>query len=141
MLLLTRSRLMVRMGPGNGRFIDLSPIENLKLTRNDIAQWLQTSMRWAPFALYPLMLFFTYCLRSVQILIYGGIGMVLALMLKRPLPFGAAVSVAVMAMTPVILVDTLIMLLGVQLPLWGIGSFVVAFAYLFFGIRAATAET
>ena len=63
-------------------------------------------MRWAPFALYPLMLFFTYCLRSVQILIYGGIGMVLALMLKRPLPFGAAVSVAVMAMTPVILVDT-----------------------------------
>jgi hypothetical protein len=141
MLLLTRSRLMVRLGPGNGRFIDLKPIEKLQLTRSDIAQWLQTSLRWAPFALYPLMLFFTYGLRTVQVLIYGGIGLVLALMLKRPLPFGAAVSVAVMAMTPVILVDTLIMLLRVQLPLWGLGSFVVAFAYLFFGIRAATEKT
>jgi hypothetical protein len=58
--------------------------------------------------------------------------------MKHKMPFGAAASVAVMAMTPVIIVDTLAMLLKIDLPLWGLGSFIVALAYLFFGIRAAT---
>ncbi|MBL0713292.1 MAG: DUF1189 family protein [Desulfosarcina sp.] len=137
-LLLTRSRLIARLGAGDSRVIDLSPIEQMRLTRDDFYQWLQTTLQWAPFVLYPLTIFFTYCLRTVQVLIYGGIGLVVASLLKRTIPFGAAVSVAVMAMTPVILIDTLIMLLKIQLPLWGIGSFVLAFAYLFFGIRAAT---
>ena len=73
MLLLTRSGLMERFGSGDSRVIDLSPIEKLHLTRNDIDQWLQTSLRWAPLILYPLMLFFSYCLRTVQVLIYVGI--------------------------------------------------------------------
>ena len=138
MLLLTQSRLMARIGSGNSRVIDLRPIEKLYLTRDDISQWLQASLRWAPIVLYPLMLFFSYCLRTVQILIYGGIGVAVAMLLKRPLPFGATVSVAVMAMTPVILIDTLLMLLKIDLPYWDNGSFVVALVYLFFGIRAAT---
>jgi hypothetical protein len=138
MFLLTRSRLLAQLGTGQSRVIDLQPIDRLTLTREDIAAWLQTSLRWAPLALYPLMVLFSYCLRTLQILIYGGIGLVLAMLLKRPLSFGAAVSVAVMAMTPVIMVDTLIMLLKIHLPLWGVGSFVMAFAYLFFGIHAAT---
>ena len=137
MLLLTRSKLMARIGPGDSRVFDLGAIETLQLTQSDMAQWLQTSLRWAPFVLYPLTLFFTYCLRTLQVLIYAGIGMVMASLLKRAMPFGAAASVAVMAMTPVILIDTLIMLARIHLPLWGIGSFVVAFGYLFFGIRAA----
>ena len=140
MLLLTRSQLMARIGPGDSRVIDLGAIDALRLTQGDMAQWLQTSLRWAPFVLYPLALFFTYCLRTVQVLIYAGIGMVMASLLKRALPFGAAASVAVMAMTPVILIDALIMILNIHLPLWGLGSFIVAFGYLFFGIRAATDE-
>lgn len=138
MLLLTRSRLMARIGSGDSRVIDLGSIEELYLTRDDIAQWLQTSLNWAPLVLYPLTVFFTYCLRTVQVLIYAAIGTVLAALMKHRIPFGAAASVAVMAMTPVILVDTLTMLLKIDLPLWGLGSFIVALAYLFFGIRAAT---
>ena len=138
MLLLTRTRLLARIGAGDSRVIDLSPIEALRLTRDDLDQWLQTSLRWFPIVLYPLALMFTYCMRLVQIMIYGGIGVVMASLLKRPLPFGATVSVAVMAMTPVIMIDTLIMITRINLPLWGPGSFVLAFAYLFFGIRAAT---
>ncbi len=138
MLLLTQSRLTARIGSGSSRVIDLRPIEKLDLTRDDIDQWLQTSLRWAPVVLYPLMLFFSYCLRTVQVLIYGGIGMAVAMLLRRPLPFGATVAVAVMAMTPVILVDTLLMLLKLDLPFWDTGSFVVALVFLLFGIRAAT---
>ena len=136
MLLLTRSRLMAQIGSGASRIIDLSPIDNLHLTRDDMAQWLQTSLRWAPVVLYPLMLFFTYCLRTVQILIYGAIGLVLASLMKSKISFGAAAAVAVMAMTPVILIDTLLMVFKIHIPLWNIVSFVVALAYLFFGIRS-----
>ncbi len=138
MLLLTRSQLMARIGSGGSRIIDLRPIEKLELTRNDVAQWLQTSLRWAPVVLFPLMLFFSFCLRTVQVVIYGGIGMVAAMLWKRPLPFGATVAVGIMAMTPVILIDTLIMVFALDVPFWGTGGFVVALAYLLFGIRAAT---
>ncbi len=138
MLLLTRSQLMARIGAGGSRIIDLQPIEKLELTRDDIAQWLQTSLNWAPIILFPLMLFFSFCLRSVQVLIYGGIGVIAAMLWKRPLPFGATVAVGIMAMTPVILIDTLFMVFALDVPFWGTGSFVVALAYLLFGIRVAT---
>ena len=138
MLLLTRSKLMARIGSGDSRIIDLQPIEKLELTRGDIARWLQTSLRWAPVVLFPLMLFFSFFLRTVQVLIYGGIGVVASVLWKRPLPFSAAVSVGIMAMTPVILIDTLVMVLRLDLPFWGYGGFVLALIYLLFGIWAAT---
>ncbi len=138
MLLLTRSQLMARIGSSGRRVIDLRPIDQLELTRDDIAQWLQTSLTWAPVILFPLMLFFSFCLRTVQVLIYGGIGVVASMLWKRPLPFGATVALSIMAMTPVILIDTLIMVLTLDVPYWGTGSFVVALGYLLFGIRAAT---
>ena len=138
MLLLTRSHLLARIGSDGSRIIDLQPIEELELTRDDIARWLDASLQWAPIVLFPLMLFFSFCLRTVQVMVYGGIGVVASMLWKRPLPFSAAVAVGVMAMTPVILIDTLIMLLRLDLPVWGWGSFVLALAYMLFGIWSAT---
>ena len=72
-----------------------------------------------------------------QALLYGGLGMALAALRKIPLSYGGAVSVAIMALTPVIILDALLVWTNTYLPLWGFGSFLLALGYLVFGIRSA----
>jgi hypothetical protein len=83
-----------------------------------------------------LVLGFAFVIRSVQALLYGGIAMVLASMLKIRLPLSAAVSIAIMAMTPVLLLDALMVWRQIVVPFWGLGGFLLAMGYLVFGIRS-----
>ena len=139
-LLLTGSRLAARLSANDHRVLDLSSIESLQINQAIVSQWLQDAQKWSPFILFPLVLGFSFIFRSVQALLYGGIGMMLASIQKFTLPLGASVSVAIMAMTPVILIDALLVLLDIYLPLWGLGGFLLALGYLVFGIRAAVRE-
>jgi hypothetical protein len=137
LLLLTASRLAVRLSPEDIRIIDLRPIASLQIDRTSVSQWVQDIQKWAPFILFPLALGFSFIFRSLQAVLYGGLGMALAALHKTPLTFGAAVSVAIMAMTPVLLLDALLTLTEIYLPLWGFVSFLLAVGYLVFGIRSA----
>jgi hypothetical protein len=136
-LLLTTSRLAVRLSPGDIRTIDLRPIASLEIDQLTVSQWLLDIQKWSPYILFPLALGFSFIFRSLQAVLYGGLGMALAALHKTPLTFGAAVSVAIMAMTPVILLDALLTLTDIYLPLWGLVSFLLAVGYLVFGIRSA----
>jgi hypothetical protein len=137
LLLLTASRLAVRLGPDDIRIIDLSPIDALQIDRAAVSQWLADIQAWLPFIVFPLALGFSFIFRSLQALLYGGLGVALAGLLKTPIAYGAAVSVAIMAMTPVLLLDAVLMLTHIYLPLWGVLGFLLAVGYLVFGIRSA----
>lgn len=139
-LLLTGSRLAARLSANDHRVLDLSQIKSLQINQAIVSQWLRDAQKWSPFILFPLVLGFSFIFRSVQALLYGGIGMMLASMQKFKLPLGASVSVAIMAMTPVLLLDALLVLLDIYLPLWSLGGFLLALGYLVFGIRAAVRE-
>jgi hypothetical protein len=135
-LLLTGSRLSARLSSSDIRVLDLSPIESLRINQTVVTQWLVDAQKWFPFILFPLTLGFSFIFRSVQALLYGAIGMGLASMHRFPLPFGAAVSIAIMAMTPVLLIDALLVLFDIYLPLWGIGGFILAMGFLWHGVRS-----
>jgi hypothetical protein len=135
-LLLTGSRLAARLSASDIRVLDLSSIESLRINQAAVSQWLQDAQKWFPFILFPLTLGFSFIFRSVQALLYGAIGMGLASMHRFPLPFGAAVSIAIMAMTPVLLIDALLVLFDIYLPLWGIGGFILAMGFLLHGVRS-----
>ena len=137
LMLLTASRLAVRLGPEDVRIVDLSPIDTLQIDQAAVSQWLADIQAWSPFIIFPLALGFSFIFRSMQALLYGGLGVALAGLLKTPIAYGAAVSVAIMAMTPVLLLDAVLMLAHIDLPLWGLLGFLLAVGYLAFGIRSA----
>jgi len=139
-ILLTQSRLAARLSAGDSRILDLRQIESMRIDRFIVSQWLQQAQTWSPFILYPLALGFAFIFRSIQAVFYGGLGMFVASMHRIRLPFQALVSVAIMAMTPFLLLDALLVLLDVYLPLWGAGGFLIAMGYLVFGIRSVTRE-
>ncbi len=141
LLLLTASRLAVRLGPEDIRIIDLSPIAALQIDQAAVSQWLADIQAWSPFILFPLALGFSFIFRSIQALLYGGLGVALAALQKTPIAYGAAVSVAIMAMTPVLLLDAGLMIAHIYLPLWGLLGFLLAVGYLVFGIRSAVRPT
>jgi hypothetical protein len=41
-----------------------------------------------------------------------------------------------MAMTPVLLIDALLVLFDIYLPFWGIGGFILAMGFLWHGVRS-----
>ena len=141
MILLTESRLAARLGAGDSRVLDLSPIQSMRVDRFTVSQWLDQAQAWSPFLLFPLALGFAFIFRSIQALFYAALGMVVASMHRIRLPYKALVSVAIMAMTPFLLVDALLVLLGIYVPLWGTGGFIIAMGYLVFGIRSFTRKT
>ena len=113
----------------NIRLVELSP--------EMIHGWLGMFKRFFLVAAYPVSLAASLVFRILQSLLYGAIGLLFASMLKTELGYPAAVRLAVIAVTPVVLLDTVFGLAGVTVPygwLLGIG---IALGYLFFGVRAA----
>ena len=70
------------------------------------------------FVAYPICLAFSLSFRIMQSLLYGAIALLFASMLKTDLPYPAGVRLAVVAVTPVLLLDTLLSLTGLSIPFW-----------------------
>jgi hypothetical protein len=139
-LLLTRDRLLVRLGPRESRAIDLRSISRLTIDRHSLEAWIKEALRWAPLAMFPLTLVAAFALRGLQVLVMGAFGVLLGALNRRPIALAAGISVAVMAVTPALLLDTLFVLIGFFPPLWGVGSIALSVAYLVFGLRAEAPE-
>jgi|GEM_PF-1270488 Protein of unknown function (DUF1189). len=78
----------------------------------------------------------SFVLCAIQALIYGLIGKLIALMNKCPLTYQQIVRISVVALTPVLILDTLQKLIGMGLPAWTLLSIVVAIVYVYFGVKA-----
>ncbi len=88
--------------------------------------------------IFPFALLGSYVFRIAQALIYGAIGMLFALMHKSKMPYITVIRIAVVAVTPPIILRTLQNVFGVAIPLAGLWYFLIAMGYLFFGVRAAS---
>lgn len=78
----------------------------------------------------------SFVLCAIQALIYGLIGKLMALMNKCPLTYQQIVRIAVVALTPVLLLDTLQKLVSTGMPAWTLFSIILVIAYIYFGVRA-----
>lgn len=134
--LLTQSALIVRKSALETRTIDLSQIEQFSIDGEFINGWLEFAENWFVLLLYPILLLGSYVYRIVQVLIYGAIGLLFARGQNVSLGYAALVRLAVIAITPVVIVDTLLGLLSVQIPVWWLICLLAALGYLYFAIMA-----
>jgi hypothetical protein len=136
-MLLTKKNLIIRQQHrGETRIFDLSAIQSLTLDRDSVMSWLQAFNKWFAFVAYPFALGASFAYRIIQVLLYALIGMLMASILKITLDYAALVRLSVIAITPVILLNTLRKLLGVHVPLTWLISFVIAMCYLFIAVKA-----
>jgi len=135
-LLLTKTQVIAQQSASETRVYDLSSIKNFYLDRERVRGWLGLFNNWFVILIYPFFVLFSLGYRMIQAILYGGIGLVFANSLRAPIRYQASVRLAVMAVTPVVLLDTLLTLLKVHLPFWWFICFLVAMGYLYYGVRA-----
>jgi hypothetical protein len=138
--LLTKTNIMWRQVEFETRTIDLSEVKNFVLDSERIMGWLHTARKFLIIIIYPFALLGSYLYRIVQALIYAAVGLLFALWCKVTLSYATLLRLAVVAVTPCVLVKTILGIAGVHLPYAGLIYLVAALAYLFFGVHA-TAQT
>lgn len=136
--LLTKTNIIMRQSGVETRTYDLSKVENFVLGGDDIMGWLRIFGKFFAIAAYPFALMGSYVYRIVQSLIYAAIGLLFVSVCKVKLPYNALLRLAIVAVTPCIIVGAILGVAGVYVP-WLLYP-LVALGYLFYGVKATSPE-
>ncbi len=136
LVLLTKKQLIMKKSTAETRVYDLSAVKQFSFDRAWIEGWLQIAGNWFVPALFPFAVLFSYVYRILQALIYGLIGLLFTKFVKASLDYSATVRLAVMAITPVVLLTALLDFLETQIPFWSLICFFIAMGYLFYAVKA-----
>jgi len=137
-ILLTRTQVITRQADrGQTRAQDLAGIQSFSIDQDGMRRFFAALKNWLGILLYPFALLGSYAYRILQALLNGLIALLIAGLVKTQLEYSAAVRLAVMAVTPVIVVDTLLGIFSAKPPYWWWLCIPIVIWYLFFGVRAA----
>ncbi len=141
-VLLTRHELIMRKNASKTEIFDLSGIDDFVITKKLVYEWIDLFKKWFAFVLYPFAVLGSYLYRLVQVVIYSLIGVLIVRALESSLEFPSLLSLAIVADTPSIILNTIYNYVGLHLPFpsWGIICFAVTMGYLVFGIKANTGD-
>jgi hypothetical protein len=135
-VLVTATRVSIRKSAAETRVFELGRITHFELDRDKAARWLERIVTWLAPALSPFVFAAVFVFRLCQVLLFAGLGQLLAGPLKARLGFAALMRLAAVAFTPTFALDALRGAAGLHVPLWWLLSLVIAFVYLVFAIQA-----
>jgi hypothetical protein len=134
-----REVVMIRPERRERRTWALTPTTNYELTREKAGSYLAALDSWVPVVGYIASVAGALVFRILQALAYGAIGMIFVRKWRSGLDYQAVVRLAAVAVTPVIVLRTLIWFAPSE-PAWHVRwpvAFVITLMYLRFAIRAA----
>lgn len=139
--LLTRNTLIIRQNDNELRTYDLSKVASFRLDPTILTRWVKMIRTWFFPIIFISALLFTFVWRIILLLLGAAIGMIFVSAFRARLSFAATMRLSAIAMTPGILLSTLLMLTGVNLGcshyLIGLGLF---FLIQIFAIKANVPE-
>ncbi len=135
-LLLTETQLIMRKNEFQTQTFDLKEVENFVLNSERIMGWLRTAKKFLVIAMYPIALLSSYLYRIVLVLIAAAIGLFFANLCKTKLSYDTSLRLAIVAVTPYIILKTILLAVGAPLTWWL--NLAIAFGYLFFAVYAAS---
>ncbi len=132
--LLTKTKVMWKKNEFETQTIDLSKVEHFILNSERITGWSHIVRKFLVVLIYPFALLGSYAYRVVQALIYAAIGLLFALSCKTALSYAALIRLAVVAVTPCIIVSTALGIGDASIPVYLYPA--AALLYLFFAVRS-----
>jgi len=137
---LTKKTLVVRRpDQRDARVVRLadSPFANAVIDRERAQSALESVQRWFVLSVaYPVCLLGSWIYRAAEAFLYGAVALRMAAWLQRALGWRACVRVAAVALTPVIVLDTVIGIMGTPPPLWPLSYFLLTVGYVYLGVSA-----
>ena len=117
-------------------FSQLAWLGDVRLDRDVLQRFYDVVGKWLSVWLLPVVTAGSFVYRAVQALLFAFVGVIIANTLKLDLSYAALVRLMVVALTPVIVVNTLFNVVNVSLPLWWLLSFLLTMTYLYLAVRA-----
>jgi hypothetical protein len=133
---LSRSKVVVQQSEYETRTYDLSGVKSFSVDANRVQGWLEAATYWVGIGIFTFGLLGTLVWHLIQILIYGLIGLALASMFGARLDYPALLRLSAVAITPAILLDTVLDLAGAHFPFSALVFLVIEIAYLAFAVKA-----
>jgi len=137
-ILLTKTDVISKKNDVETRTYNLKIIENFSIDLKKIVIWLDMFRKFAAFFLFPFIVIGSFIYRTMQLLIYGVIGLLFAERCKTKLTYKALLRLSAMAVTPPIIVGTILEIAGIKFPLLGLIFFMAAMIYLFIAVKAVS---
>jgi hypothetical protein len=136
--LITKTEAIYREDEVQSRTFSFAEIKNFRLDQAKLNNWLSTFQKLFVPITYPVVLAFSYVYRIIQALIYAAVGLLFAQGFRTKIEYPALLRLAVVAVTPAIIVNTIAALTGfVSFGIWLV-YLVIALAYLAFGVKAVS---
>ncbi len=135
--LLTSSSLILR---GNPAGYDLSDVDEFVVDQSRIYEWAERFLESFILFLYPIALVVSYVLRVIQALFLAVVGLFFCRSRNIPLGYPAVLSIAIIALTPAVVLNSIHSYLAVPVPFWWFLNFIIALGYLTFGVLANSPE-
>jgi len=118
-----------------------STVDQAVIDQNAVIQGINTFKKIFAVFTFIVGLLMGFILCAVQSLIYGALAVTVANANKLSLSYGACVRLSVLAMTPVLLLDSLIKLRNASSLLWGPIALVITIGYIIFAVRAVMEDS
>ncbi|MDP8262696.1 MAG: DUF1189 family protein [Candidatus Ancaeobacter aquaticus] len=139
-ILVTDKQFMTKKNDYETTIYDLNKIKQFSINKNMIFDWLHLINKWFALSLYPLIVILSFMFHVIQVLIYGAIGKLFTKMGKKNLGYQVLVRISVIAITPGIVLGTILQGCNIQFPLAGLVSIILAMLYLLYGISVNDSE-
>lgn len=136
--LVTETQVEFRKSNVETRTVRFDEIKNFTLDQATINVWLNKMKAIAVPVVYPSAVLGAFVYRIVQMLIYALVGMLFATLCDSKRSYASLLRLASVAVTPCILVSTILWLANVDVPIAGLWYLLGALAYLFFGVKASS---
>lgn len=135
-VLVTKTSVIIKTDEDETRTFDLSDVKSLVVTRKVIYDWMDSFQDWSAFIFYPLALFFSFIYHIFEVLFFAAIGHMFARSLQARLPFSSVVRLAVIAITPSVILGTLLAVVQIGVPYWWYVSLIISTGYVYFAVRS-----
>lgn len=138
--LLTKSELIVRRTRTSTWKFSTSEVDGLIIDKKMVYDLIEAFAGLIPVVMYPLGLLVSFVFRVTQALIFALAGIFLARNMNITLSYSQLVSLSIIAMTPSVMLGTIHDYSGVVVNSWWVISLMIAFGYLWFGVRSASEQ-
>lgn len=135
-ILVTQTEVISQTKPNETRTDVLPPHLNTVIVPQEVKDYLAHYLGYAWIFIFIFSVIVAYIFRILQTLVYGIFGKIFAALGKVPLKYAQVVQIAMVAITPGIIIRTILDIFGIMFPLEGLLFFVLAMLYLIFGIAA-----
>ena len=134
--ILKKNEVIFKKNDVETRIISLKKIEKFTLNQQKVSGWLTLFRKYCAVVFFPFAVLWSFIFRILQILVYAAIGIVFMKWCKGSESYQTLIRLSVMAVSPVIILSTVIRVTDVRIPLDALLYFLLAMVYLFLGVKA-----